>query len=344
MIGSSDSCKFPGEVTPVDFAPTDPAWVVGPRGQGIRRGLRSAAVYATLFAVSGLAGPASAESALDLFDLQVFAKQSIRAGHSDFQGRTAAGEVIELHDFDIDGDLTAGRRISFERGQVKGSVDSPDIRLYQVLSRGRAMSASNGLDLASAKLDQLGGQLSALAATGEASSSVVDEDGTSVTVLNVSARRDPEVIDMTADQLASEGPGRLRLVLAGEDKSRLLIRVHGRSVRMQDVGFSVTGGLEPSRIAFLFPDATDLDILFSGGALDPAGKPWGIPGSVIAPNADLRFGAALVTGQVFVKAISPISGLPTGQVNRYASPCQGPVASRPTECFPPQTVVLRRKD
>lgn len=290
---------------------------------------RAVATCCAILLIS-LASPAQAAASLNLMDLQVYAKTSIEAARSDYEGTTAAGTTIVLRDFQIDGDLTSGQRIAFERGKVGGFVSSPATTLTDVFSSGRGASVDRALDLASVKLDLLASRLSALPATTRASFGSDDTGGKTIAVATVSGTNDLEVVDLPGDRLISEGPGQMSLALDGSRSSRLLVRVHGRSVRIRDVGFTVRGGLDPSRIVLLFPEADDLEIALSGGASSESGTAWGIPASVVAPHANLRFAAATVTGQVFVKSISAIADLPSGQVDRFSSEAASDRASGST--------------
>lgn len=256
---------------------------------------------------------ASAASNLDLADLQVFAKQSISAERSDYQGPVAAGGAIILSDFHVDGDLTAGTRLFFDRGQVGGFVRAPDIRTSHVFSSGVGPLDGNRLDFTALKLDLLGARLAALSPTSRMEVGL-GSDGK--TEFKATARRALEVVDLAGDRLGTAGDDRTRLVLTGDARSQLLVRVHGRSVQLRHLDFSVSGGLDPSRIVLFFPEATDLEIAFSGGAQREDGETWNVPGSIVAPNAALRFAASTVTGQVFAQSIASIPGLPGGQVNR----------------------------
>ncbi len=125
-----------------------------------------------------------------------------------------------------------------------------------------------------------------------------------------SVKRDVEVVDLNGDRLAAAGNGETRLVLSGDRDGLLLVRVHGRSVHLRHVGFSVEGGLDPSHIVFFFPDASDLEISESGGARGDDGTTWNIPGSIIAPDASVTFAASTVTGQLFADSIMSVPGLP----------------------------------
>ena len=263
---------------------------------------------------------AHAEPSINLLDLQVFAKGSIQASSSDYQGPTAAGSDIDLVDFSIDGNLTSGRRISVLRGSVSGVVSSPSKDLSQVSSAGSGPPPKVALDLAATKLERLSAKMAALPVTTRIGVSEDKRSGTLWRLLTVVAKRNLEIVELPGDQLRSYGPGQVTIHLEGDERSRLLVRITGPTVRIHDVAFAISGGLDPSNVTFFFPQATDLDISDSGGALSREGRSIGVPGSVIAPNASLHFGSALITGQVFVRDILPIPGSPSGQIDKLAVP------------------------
>ena len=253
---------------------------------------------------------------LDLSTLQVFASDSIRAERSDYQGPAAAGGAIDLTDFAVEGDLTAGAAVRFARGQIRGVIRSPVAKLDRVFG-GRARALDGGeIARVSDQVDDLGRRLSWAPATTQPVVTRGELFGKPVKVIRIAATRDIDIVDLCSEDLASSGPNRLRLILEGSEASRLIVRVHGTNPSLRDVGFSTQGGLTPGQIVFAFPEATRLVIASSGGASGPDGTAWGIPGSVVAPRADLAFAAATITGQVFVRSIGPIDGLPSGQVNR----------------------------
>ena len=178
----------------------------------------------------------------------------------------------------------------------------------------------NVMELASMKLDLLSARLSALPQTSRF------EVGAGVTgdrEFRASVKQDVEVMDLDGDQLAVAGNGGARLILSGDRDGLLLVRVHGRSVHLRHVGFSVDGGLDPSQIVFFFPEASDLEISESGGASGSDGTAWNIPGSIIAPDASLKFAASTVTGQLFTDSIMSVPGLPSGQVDRFDNSSRG---------------------
>lgn len=270
----------------------------------------------SLALLAGTASAAAADPDVDLKTLQVFAKGNIKAVSSDYQGATAARGDIDLTDFSIDGPLTSGGRLSFSRGSVDGMIISSDRTLSQVNSEGTRSSNPVGLELASKNLDRLSSALSALPATAQAITSQSNASDKWVQTIEIHATRNTEVVELQPDQLKSAGWDQLQVNLRGESTSRLLVRVSGSDVRLRHVGFSTSGGIDPSNIVFFFPEAERLEISESGGATGRSGQLLGIPGSVVAPNASMRFGSALITGQVFVRDILPISGQPSGQINR----------------------------
>ncbi len=290
-------------------------------GSGVARGMRHLPVAAVLLIAATITLPsaiggslAARPPELDLLKLQVFAKHSIHASRSDYEGPTAAGGDVDLSDFAIDGDLTSGKHISFQKGQVQGFMTSPDTRAINVFSSGSGAVRQDAIELASVKLDLLGARLSALPQTSRF------EVGTAATgnqEFKASVKRDVEVVDLNGDRLAAAGNGETKLVLSGDRSGLLLVRVHGRSVHLRHVGFSVEGGLDPSRIVFFFPEASDLEISESGGARGGDGTTWNIPGSIIAPDASLTFAASTVTGQLFADSIMSVPGVASGQVDRF---------------------------
>ena len=290
-------------------------------GSVIAKGMRHLPVAAVLLIAATITLPSAVSGSLaagppelDLLKLQVFAKHSIHASRSDYEGPTAAGGDVDLSDFAIDGDLTSGKHISFQKGQVQGFMTSPDTRAVRVFSSGSGSVRQDAFELASVKLDLLGARLSALPQTSRF------EVGTTATgnrEFRASVKRDVEVVDLNGDRLAAAGTGESKLVLSGDRDGLLLVRVHGRSVYLRHVGFSVEGGLDPSRIVFFFPEASDLEISESGGARGGDGTSWNIPGSIVAPDASLTFAASTVTGQLFADSIMSVPGVASGQVDSF---------------------------
>ena len=78
-------------------------------------------VAATITLSSAMGGALPARPPeLELLNLQVFAKHSIHAARSDYQGPTAAGGDVDLSDFAIDGDLTSGNKSHSEKAKSWG--------------------------------------------------------------------------------------------------------------------------------------------------------------------------------------------------------------------------------
>lgn len=250
--------------------------------------------------------------------LQVFAKRSIRAARSDFQGPTAAGRDIDLSDFEIGGDLTAGGTVSFARGTVRGFVRSRRRALANVFSSGTVPVQAPQLRRLGARLDALGDALARPPATAVARMSEEGSPEAPTKVIRITADCALDVVDLSADDLVSAGPNRLQVRMDGTADARLLVRIHGATPVVRNVGFLLAGGLDESRVALSFPEATDLTVAQSGGAIGESGRGIGIPASVVAPDATLRFGSALVTGQVFAKDVQPFGDMVMGQVDAVA--------------------------
>lgn len=307
-------------------------------GAGATRSMRHLPVAAVLLIAatitlsSAMGGSLAARPPdVELLKLQVFAKHSIHAVRSDYEGPTAAGGGVDLSDFAIDGDLTSGTNISFQKGQVKGFMTSPDTRAVRVFSSGSGTVRQDAMELASVKLDLLGARLSALPQTSrfeEATAATGNQE------FRASVKHDLEVLDINGDRLAAVGNGETKLIISGERDGMLVVRVHGRSVHLRHVGFSVEGGLDPSHIVFFFPEASELEICESGGARGGDGTTWNIPGSIVAPDASLTFAASTVTGQLFAGSIMSVPGLPSGQVNRFPVSSTDQVSERQDSIVP----------
>lgn len=263
-----------------------------------------------LLAVALLSPSAFAES--NLLPFLVFSKTSIQSQQSDYQGHTGALGAVDLVNYEIVGDLESASSIRVENGSVRGTVKAPAISLKRATGkRGKYTSAVQGvLNSASYEMDSLAMKLSALATTGKAEQGTAMIDGRQISGLKFTATRELEVIDVTADELSRTS----EILLDGA--GLLLIRVSGTNVSLRHKATHVISSLRPEQVVFFFPDARSIELSYSGGARDRYnGTHWGIPGSVVAPNALVHFAEVLVTGQLYVGQICTDRGLNGGQVN-----------------------------
>jgi choice-of-anchor A domain-containing protein len=253
-----------------------------------------------------------------LKDYLVFSRTSIEGQNSDFQGNTGALGGISLRHFFIGGNLDSASSVSLADGTVKGAARGPSVRLSRATARKRAASSAQNQALveANAQIDGLASWLANLDATSApvwGSAMVRGEAGKlSADGLLLTASRPLEVIGLRAEDFASAA----NLVLEGSADSLLVVRIYGTNPSFVNKGVFVRGGLRPEQVIFFFPEASKLELSQGGGAVDPVtGKPWGIPGSVVAPYAVVEFSSILVTGQLFAGRLCNTGALPTGQVN-----------------------------
>lgn len=99
-------------------------------------------------------------------------------------------------------------------------------------------------------------------------------------------------------------------VIKGDSSKLLVVNVDGQLATLRDFHIYLEG-MDPSQVLFNFHQAQSLTIRNTGNGVE------GLPGSVLAPNAELNFAEGLITGQVLVKRINaPMKGERSGQVNR----------------------------
>ncbi len=118
----------------------------------------------------------------------------------------------------------------------------------------------------------------------------------------------------------------------GSSNELLVIIVPQTQPVIEGLGIELSGGIDESRIVWLFPNATTLRIARSG--MNPAryGRNIGIPGTFIAPYAEVSFQNALITGALFARSLIGLASDPdcradvSGQIN--PAPLKLPVPPR----------------
>jgi choice-of-anchor A domain-containing protein len=104
--------------------------------------------------------------------------------------------------------------------------------------------------------------------------------------------------------------------------STVLVNVGGENPELHNMGFALAG-VDPSRVLYNFPDATALTI-----------EGIGVEGSVLAPNADVSFNNAIITGTLVGASLSG-----SGQANRMPfTGCLPSTSSTPLEQYHPPPV------
>ena len=254
-----------------------------------------------------LAGPAHAAGLLDYL---VFAKTGIQSQSSDYQGATASAGPIELSHFEIKGDLHSSESIRMAHGSVRGTARAPQVTLNHVGGRRGSYGSSTERQILGSykQLDEITRWLSSFAPTNTAAFVQREINGAWLTGLDLVASQEIEVVDIDASTLQTTD----NLFLSGNDRALLLVRIHGQLVDFSHKGVFVVGGIRPEQVTFFFPEATSLELSYSGG-------PLGIPGTVVAPGARVHFAEILVTGHLYAGTICTDGGLNGGQVNAARS-------------------------
>ncbi len=126
--------------------------------------------------------------------------------------------------------------------------------------------------------------------------------------------------------------------LSGSPQELLIIIVPQTNPVIEGLGLELTGGIDESKIVWLFPNATTLRIAHSG--MNPAqlGRNIGLPGTFIAPYADVSFQNALITGALFARSLVGLASDPEcrGDVSGQINPAPLRLPAPPREGKPPR--------
>jgi choice-of-anchor A domain-containing protein len=302
-----------------------------------------------------------AEANLQLKDFRVYAKENIEARASDYQGIVGAGRVIKLDHFAVvrarkqqalpapysNFNVYAGESVRFMSGggvcTVDGFTDS-GVALCDLPQGCQCRSSEGNLAWAgiasprvavaqhqvlwSQRISQqslvnhraLSGEMDRLAAQLDLLPGVPHGES-----IFPAGRNCWNVFDVQADHFRLMD--NLRFV--GAPGQNFVIRVHGDVINFRRKGITQFGGVEPSRIIYYFPEARTLNIAFSGAPNEAFGYPVGIPGTVLAPNANVSFHEALITGGIYARNIDS-SGResiqpPNRQLQQQQQQQQGPI-------------------
>jgi choice-of-anchor A domain-containing protein len=287
------------------------------------------------FASQGLF-TAPAAAALEFRDFSLIARETIAAKSSDIQGPIAAGSDIALKDFALrdQKSLTSAQHRTMRTSIYSGgalqllrahiaeggmAADGP-VRIKNCRVDGSVQSAKS----IQTSLCRTGAQkksppnsvtkkLQPVFAALEAFEQKIAEDYRQTRRLK-GRQADRKVGDVTLleyDQLPQV------LVLDGENRpeTRIVVRVNqAGTVTLQDVTVILEGGIQPQQILYWFPQASRI-ILTQSGSRSPQGD-LGIPGTLLALNAELIAHSALLTGAAYIKRFNGVATeKPSLQVN-----------------------------
>ena len=248
--------------------------------------------------VFSLVSPAHAND-LSLFDFAVYAKNNIEAECSDFMGRTGAGGSVYLRDFliqispnELGCALESNSSVQMRRGKIAFGSDvsclaAQSFRNYDG-DAGTLYSPSAPFLSLNQEMDSLSNQLA-------------------------SRISNPNVKQVTLDMNRVRSERTIQL--SGSANQLLVLNIFESNVSFKNIGIHLNGSLLPKNIIWNFPNATTLEISHAG--VDP----YGLPGTFLAPKAQVIFNNARITGALFADSIlgradqMDCQGVVSGQVN-----------------------------
>jgi choice-of-anchor A domain-containing protein len=281
------------------------------------------------FAVlASFAQVANAEG-LGLFDFTVYATDGIQSEHSDFMGLTGSGGDITLKHFEIRRTRSkptdhlpyaafAGGTFSLTHGSVNvrrnGSLVQGGVEAHRTVIKKAGTVKTRETYKASVdpSIDHAFMAAEMKAASHRLAYGMAMENPRVVTN-NVFESRGPgtiNVFNVTAADFESSNA-----YLKGHSTDVFVINVMARDVsyegatyRIADINekaFFFEGTLTPANIIWNFPDADNVRVLASGvDRHDSVRKHWGVPGTILAPNAKVVFYNGLITGAVLSKVFT----------------------------------------
>ena len=255
--------------------------------------MKSITALSALFASLFISGSVFANP-LTLFDYTVYAKNTISAECSDFQGRTAAGGAVFLQDFTI----------NLLPSQEQGCALESDTSIRW--TRGSTTAASGayescvGAPFFPGGLDTVDTESNNYA-TADFNGLNRQMDALSAKLSSPFPNANVKQITLNINPIHSGG----YLTLTGSPQQLLVVNVPGTNVSIQRYGIKLLGGLTPANIIWNFPNAQTLLIEGSGN------DQYGMPGTFLAPNAQVTFLSARITGALFAGSI-------VGMANSYS--------------------------
>lgn len=226
--------------------------------------------------------------------------------NSDCRALSSSGNVT-VNDSRINGSIESFGKLTVSKSEVKGQVRSPNkIELRDssvgivVSPKGSTLvnssrekwwtsSIINSIDLNRFKNDvQSASKKYAALPKSENLKLIVYKEN-----LTLSLKNKDNVVSLTSDQL-----GKIKkLEIRGDVEQTLVINVTGDAISLDHNVIDISGDIEPFNIVWNFHDAQSVVISETSDQI------LGIPGRVLAPNANVKLENALVSGGIYSKSI-----------------------------------------
>jgi hypothetical protein len=295
-------------------------------------------------------------AAPDLFHYTVYTKDGIDADCGDYLGNVASGGDINLSRFLIHSTdsnkeqgscviaLDSAKTVNYHTGRLED-------RDHNEACIGASLVLINGYEFPRVNTNLLVDWDKPVATVAPIADLNQQLDTLSQTLLSHLTYPSIHQVSGTLASLRSQSADKI-ISLSGSANALLVLNVLDRNVDFEGYGIKLSGGLQAENIVWNFPNATEIVIANSGTTAQSAH--YGIPGTFVAPYANVTFHNALITGALFAKRISSTvaktseslscKGAHAGQVNPtcLSSPipgigCQKPTPGTPTTPTTPTT-------
>ena len=279
----------------------------------------------------------------DLKEVVVFTTTSIEGLHSDFQGTVVAGGDVYLQNFYLNKtkclSLISSGIATMAYGSVEHGIEgmngvtilktgangpvrsNGDVTLKNsgadvVIAPKRPATISSGIGSfekrkidPTANVEELNTQMHnmsaenfSLARTSEPkiiNGEIIIEANTYLNVVSIDADKNPIKKNET-------------FVIRANIGQKVIINVKGKSIELRGTNVVLDGSVTPADIVWNFVDAESMFIMNTADGV------FGIPGTVLAPNASVEFYEGLITGALYARSIiyvDPTDTIKTGQIN-----------------------------
>ncbi len=239
----------------------------------------------------------------NLLDHIAYTSEGIQAECSDYLGKVSSAGDIVLRDFlihDLQGlsgcSLNAQGKVIFKSGSVEKREDLSCISARKLEAQHLAYKSHRRLH--------------------------PDYQSLSREMLHLSRQLEAGIINartLMIDTTLIQTTG--VITISGHAGELVVLQSSELHPVISGVGVQLVGDIRPENILWHFPVARTLTLNFSGVDTLTFGEHLGMPGTFLAPHAEVKFNNALITGALFARKITGLadrhdcSGLVAGQIN-----------------------------